>query len=196
MYNVCVITCVITFLHMVRHVGFTVMDSTVLRAMEIWLIRALEKQIVATSEAPEKQADFQSALGTLFKEIGRYEESAALFEACLVSRKRVLGEKNPSVTHEMNFLAITYKHQGRYEEARALLNASLKTEQGDDIMHMANLGNCCFDEGQYDEAASIFEAVLETMKQRGEEDPDTLGAMSNLACAYRGQGLCEKQVGV
>ena len=48
---------------------------------------------------------------------------------------------------------------------------------------------CLYSDGRYNEAEKSFSQVMETRKSvRGEEHPNTLTSMANLASTYRNQG--------
>jgi tetratricopeptide (TPR) repeat protein len=175
-----------------RSIGFTKMDSVVLRALEGWLVQQLRQQIVATVDSSVEQAQFQSALGLLFSEMGRHKEAMGMMEACLEARKRVLGDDHPDTLDSMNNLALTYVELGRHEEAMGLEEACLEAQKrvlGDDhsdtLDSMNNLALTYGELGRHEEAMGLQEACLEAHKRvLGDYHSDTLHSMNNLACTY------------
>jgi tetratricopeptide (TPR) repeat protein len=74
--------------------------------------------------------------------------------------------------------------------ARFILKFDLvDKDRGNRIDLMWRCGNCLYRDGRWDEAEELFIQVMETRKRvLGQEHPDTLTSMANLASTYRKQG--------
>ncbi|USP76252.1 kinesin light chain 3 [Curvularia clavata] len=107
---------------------------------------------------------------------GRYNEAEELFVQAMETRKRVLGKEHLSTLISMANLASTYEKQGRWKEAEELevqvMEISLRWKQG-----------------RWKEAEELLVQVTEmSLRVLGEEHPNTLTSIANLASTYRKQG--------
>ncbi|KAF3007144.1 hypothetical protein E8E15_000324 [Penicillium rubens] len=139
---------------------------------------------------------------------GLWDEAEQLEVQVMETRKTKLGEDHPDTLTSMANLALTYSNQGRWDEAEQLqvqLMETRKTKLGEDhpdmLTSMANLALTYSNQGRWDEAEQLDvqgrwdEAeqldvqVMETSKTKlGEDHPDTLTSMGNLASTYWNQG--------
>ena len=78
-----------------RSVGFTQLDSTVLRAMEGWLTGSLEEQIRECAQEPLQEAKFQGALGMLLMYMGQDDKALPLQEILLGGAEASSGRGAP-----------------------------------------------------------------------------------------------------
>jgi len=87
--------------------------------------------------------------------------------------------------HENRVVWRTYLPHARYA-----LESALVDQDGEDrIDLMWKYGTCLYHDGRYNEAEMSFEQVVETFKRvLGEEHPDTLTSMANLALVYWNRG--------
>ncbi|CAE7146267.1 unnamed protein product [Rhizoctonia solani] len=121
-----------------------------------------------------------SNLASTYLYLGRYNEVQQLGAQVVDVRTRVLGEEHPDTLTSMNILASTYSDLGRYDEAEQL------GKQVVDVCKRVHLG-------QYDKAEQLNFQLLNTRKRvLGEEHPDTLTSMNNLALIYSHLGQWAK----
>ncbi|KAH7124548.1 hypothetical protein EDB81DRAFT_872342 [Dactylonectria macrodidyma] len=129
-----------------------------------------------------------------------YRAAEKLGEKAVKTRVNVLGEEHPSTLTSMTNLALTYRNQGRWKEAEEL------QEHSNTLSSINNLAITYRDQWRWKEAEELQghldtlsrrwkEAeelevrVMETMKTvLGEEHPNTLTSMDNLASTYWSQG--------
>ncbi|KAJ3037924.1 Kinesin light chain 3 [Rhizophlyctis rosea] len=73
-----------------------------------------------------------------------------------------------------------------------------QAEEADEVEHAKwqdCLGNLYLDQGRYDLALPLLLDCWHTVRQRlGEDDPNTLASMSNLATSYKYQGEYDKKI--
>ena len=139
-------------------------------------------------------------LATVYQDLGRYEQSAQLLEATLVSDLKNFGEQHPNVAISSSSLAISYQSLGRYEEAAQLLEAALASDRknfGEQHPNVAkrnaNLATVYQDLGRFEQAAHLLEMALESeLKNFGEEHPNVARCRSNLAQVYQDLGRFEQ----
>ena len=82
---------------------------------------------------------------------------------------------------------------GEWMEAQLLQEKVLKSVEGTDSREIelikSNLASTFWNQGRWKEAEELLVQVMETFKRvLGQEHPDTLTSMANLASTYRNQG--------
>jgi tetratricopeptide (TPR) repeat protein len=121
-----------------------------------------------------------SALGSLFGEQAMFGPAEQLMRQALSIDKGAVGEHHPHYTNELAYIA-------QIERAKTLNQEQLREwiEAQDDGQKALDLDN----EGRYGDAVSYQEKSLEIRKKLwGEEGPEYLNALSNLAEMYNAQG--------
>jgi tetratricopeptide (TPR) repeat protein len=132
---------------------------------------------------------------TLYSD-GRYKEAEELQMQVMETRKRVLGNEDPSTLTSMANLASMYRNQGRWKEAEELQVQVMETrkrvlsnEHPSTLSSMANLAATYWNQGRWKEAEELEVQVMDRTKRvLGNKHPDTLSSMANLASTYRDQG--------
>ncbi|KAF2205730.1 hypothetical protein GQ43DRAFT_467879 [Delitschia confertaspora ATCC 74209] len=113
-----------------------------------------------------------STIGAAYFYEGRWKDAEELDMRVMGIRKRVLGEEHPDTLTSMGNLASTYRNQGRWKELDMEVMETKKRDQG-----------------RWKEAEELDLRVTETRESViGEERPDTLTSIANLASTYRNQG--------
>ncbi|EKM82275.1 hypothetical protein AGABI1DRAFT_124759 [Agaricus bisporus var. burnettii JB137-S8] len=107
-----------------------------------------------------------SGLALVYSEQGQWKEAEALEVVVMEKTKQLLGDDHPDTLSSMGNLASTYREQGKSKEAEAL-----------EVV------------GKSKEAEALEVVVMEKTKQLlGDDHPDTLSSMGNLAIMYSNQG--------
>jgi tetratricopeptide (TPR) repeat protein len=149
-----------------------------------------------TEEENEDRTTLKYKCAKTLQSDGRYTEAADLFAQVLESRKKLLGDEDPSTLSCMANLALSFRDQGRWKEAEVLLVKVMETrkrvfedEHPDTVTSMGNLALTYWDQGRWKEAEELEKEVIEARKRMlGDEHPDTLTSIANLALTYRDQG--------
>ncbi|KAF7342654.1 FabD/lysophospholipase-like protein [Mycena sanguinolenta] len=143
---------------------------------------------------------FRHCYGLLYREAGKYKESANILEAVLGDRKQLLGDEHRDTLITMTQLAYTISCLGEYQRAKDLETTVLEKQKqilGDShpdmMVTMNNLATTYIELGEYQNAKDLKITVLEKEKQiLGDNHPHTLFAMSNLASIYSALGEYQK----
>ncbi len=137
-----------------------------------------------------------SNLATLYCAQGRYGEAEPLYKRALEGFERTLGPGHQATKDTAKNLAELYRSQGREAEARQVLErlppATAPSPAQDDAKEAqainAQLAQL-YKAGKYAEVIPLAERYLEIVRRlKGENDPDTLQSLHNLAFFYQAQG--------
>ncbi len=145
---------------------------------------------------PEVQASLLDAIGTVYLNLGLYEQSAPLLESSLETRETRHGADHPEVARSLHHLGTLYRHQGRYDEAEPLLRRALAVREeslgpahagvGETLQQMAILER---QQGRYAEAEALLERALEIFRrQLGPEHPNVARCLRVLSGVRMNQG--------
>ncbi|KAJ6025063.1 hypothetical protein N7540_005860 [Penicillium herquei] len=171
--------------------------------------RSREERMILLGEEHQEVLDSIGMLAIAYSLDGRWKEAEQLQVQVMKTRKTKLGKDHPSTLGSMANLASTYGDQGRWEEAKQLqvqVMKTSKTKLGEDhpftLSSMANLALTYRNQGRWEEAKQLQvqeEAeqlevqVMKTSKTKlGEDHPNTLGSIANLALTYSNQGRWEE----
>ncbi len=142
-----------------------------------------------------------NALGTTYKDLGKYKDAELLFEKVLQIVQCELGEENvPHLPYYKCNLAEVYWLQSRYDEAERLFVEMLENAEWPEtygkwweLQYAYQLGNVYIEQGSYDKAETLFVKTLKTQRlERGDEHRHTLLTMYGLACLYTAQNRYEQ----
>ena len=111
-----------------QSVGFTEMDSAVLRALEQWFQSQLQgaSQAAAASSSEVDQADALYSLARLHYDKGTYSAGEAPARQAVEIWARVLGAEHGDTMAAKTTLAVLLKAQGKLDEARPLYEQALE----------------------------------------------------------------------
>ena len=135
-------------------------------------------------------------LGTVYRDLGQYNEAKEYYEKALVIKKKIYGEEHASVAASYNNLGNVYRDLGQYNEAKEYHKKALvikKKIYGEEHASVAasynNLGTVYHDLGQYNEAKEYYEKALVIKKKiYGEEHASVAASYNNLGTVYRDLG--------
>lgn len=133
-------------------------------------------------------ADQLDGLGYVQRLRGKYVDAAKTMEECLVLKRKLLKEDNPSLATSTNSLAIIYRKQGKYEKAEELYNSALAmrlkifgSTHADVAQSYNSLGCLNQDMGRF---AIAEKNLLEAIRQRelllGSNHPDVAMSLFNV----------------
>ena len=111
-----------------QSVGFTEMDSAVLRALEQWFQSQLQgaSQAAAASSSEVDQADALYSLARLHYDKGTYSAGEAPARQAVEIQARVLGAEHSNTMNAKIILAALLQAQGKLDEARPLYEQALE----------------------------------------------------------------------
>ncbi|KAH8826732.1 hypothetical protein DL96DRAFT_1211231 [Flagelloscypha sp. PMI_526] len=135
-------------------------------------------------------------LASSYRHLGRHSEALNLQLSVVTSRKKTLGDEDPSTLRSMNNLAESYQALGRYGEALELhlsVLVNMKRTWGDEhpdtLNSMNNLAGTYLALGKHTEALDLQLLVLSNQKRAlGDGHPQTLISTHNIASTYRQLG--------
>ncbi|MFH1418485.1 MAG: serine/threonine-protein kinase [Planctomycetota bacterium] len=147
-------------------------------------------------EHPDTLASM-SCLAGLYCCQERHAEAEELYTRVLACRRRALGKTHPDTLISMAKLALVYCKQARYDEAEALyleavdvLRDTLGVEHPETLSALSGLVKVC--QLKQQNAVAETQEVLDVRnRMSGEENPDTLVAMEDLAIYHMSQGNYE-----
>ena len=180
-----------------RVIGFTQMDSTVLRTLEQWfqsqLQGASEAAAASSSDVDEANALTLYSLAKLHFDKGTYSAGEAPARQAVEIWTRL---KGASMTAFNTLLASLLQKQGKLEEARPLFEENLEVSRRtlgnhhmETLTNMNNLALLLQHQSKLEYARILFEETLQGLRGTlGSSHPLTLTSLGNLAELLRTQG--------
>ncbi len=161
-------------------------ESRDIKAREL-LERGAER-IETLAEEPEIQAEMMFVLGTVFQQMGLYDESLSMHEQSLAIRQNILGEVHEDVAHSLHALAWVQQRKGDYEAAEQLNRQALavrralwKDDHEEIAKSLSQLGVPLIILGKYDEAETILrEGLAMNEKLLGPDHLNTVNTLNYL----------------
>jgi serine/threonine protein kinase/tetratricopeptide (TPR) repeat protein len=140
-------------------------------------------------DEPEVRATLMDTMGSVYDDLGLYDQAEGLLRESLEIRKRVLGNENPDVAASLHDLAkVLYRKnnydeaEGRYREALAMRRKVLGNEHPDVAETLNFLALVIDEKGDYDGAETLLrEALAMRRKLFGNEHPDVAMTLNGLA---------------
>jgi tetratricopeptide (TPR) repeat protein len=185
-----------------RDIGFTEMDSTVLRTLERWFQSQLQhaSQAAAASEYEADEADALFSLAGLHLNKGTYSAGEEPARRALKIWQRVKGADHKDMMKAKNLLAQLLQFQGKLDEARPLYTELLEVgrrtlgaEDKHTLVYMNNLAALLEAQGHLEEARPLLVDALEGKRRTlGPNHPSTLSSMNSLAALLQEQGHLEE----
>jgi non-specific serine/threonine protein kinase/serine/threonine-protein kinase len=148
------------------------------------------------AQDPELQARLLGTMGSVYRELGLYDQAAPLIDRAFENDRRTLGPENPETLRAMLNVVIVRAQQGKYEEAETLGTDLLERQRrvlGPDhpdlVRTLNNVALAAWYQGRLDRAEPLFgEALALSRRVRGPEHLDTLGTMNNMGLVYMDEG--------
>jgi serine/threonine-protein kinase len=145
---------------------------------------------------PLVQARMMHVMGTVYRQLGRFDEAAPLLERALTLRRTRLAPDHPDVAASLHSLALLRQKTGRYAASDSLYRAALAIQRDrlgpDDPVVAATLhnwGTLLHTQGQYDRADSLYRRALDIRTDAlGATDPTATGTRSEMATLQYDRG--------
>jgi eukaryotic-like serine/threonine-protein kinase len=160
------------------------------------LDRGAERVRTDLADEPLVQAEMLTTIGTVYRELGLYNEAQPLLEQALAIRRRLLAPDDSVVQASATALAELAMRQGRYAVAESLYDgavASVERVQGDSAPALApalgGLAGVLLSTGRYAAAESTYTRAIAIHSMNG--DPQD----ARLASLLQGLGLTQISLG-
>ncbi|KAJ3034801.1 hypothetical protein HDV00_004624 [Rhizophlyctis rosea] len=149
-------------------------------------------------------AEWQGRLASLLRDQGLYDHAKGLYMDCLKTRERLLGENDPITILSAVNISLCCSLQGNEEEGEALMEQYVEVLEQLTGMEAADararrqpsdfdLAKLHVSKGEYDRAEALYKSrVAESMRELGEDHPDTVRDVGVLAWIYAVQGKHEQ----
>jgi eukaryotic-like serine/threonine-protein kinase len=141
---------------------------------------------------PEVRARLQTTIGTVYTNLGLYDEALPLLQRALETRKRLLGNDDADTLLTTNQLANVLWFQGKLAEAEPMYTeVSLRrrrvlgAEHPDTLRADFDLASVFGLRERWGEAEQLMKKTLEVQSRvLGADHPDTLASLGNLQYLY------------
>ena len=151
------------------------------------------------AKQPLIQARLMDAIGTVYGQLGLYQQATSLLEKGLLIRQNLLEEDHLELAASLHNLAGLYYHQGDYERAEQLLLRALEIreiELGGNHREVASslnsLVNVYHDRGEPERAEPLARRALAIQESvLGADHPEVAISLNDLAVHYRNRGEYE-----
>jgi serine/threonine-protein kinase len=172
---------------------FKVSDPNQARGEEISARQLVDRgaQRIANElgDQPEVQSEMMAVLGTIYCNLGLYEQAAPLLQEALEIRRELPDQDPAVVVSTMNSLGTVYLEEGRYAEAEPLMLEAIEiAEQSYGPEHPVaagsylRLGNLYVHQGKVKEAGDLYQRALAIRERElGPEHPEVTDCLNNLA---------------
>ena len=137
---------------------------------------------------PEVRARLQTTIGTVYTNLGMYDEAQPLLQRALETRRKLLGRDDADTLTTTNQLANVYRYQGQlaaaeplYVEVSQRRRRVLGPEHPDTLHADFDLASIFGLQERWKEAEQLTKRTLDIQTRvLGADHPDTLGSMGNL----------------
>jgi eukaryotic-like serine/threonine-protein kinase len=151
-------------------------------------------------DQPRVQARLMDTIGTVYGQLGLYEEALPLVEEGLEIRRRALGEDHEDLADSLFHLAGLHTARGDYDQAEGLLQQSLALRAaalGPDHPEVAAVLNRLFEvyrlRGEPERALPLYERALAIQEKTfGPDHPEVAVSVNGLGELYYDQGDFER----
>ena len=128
------------------------------------------------------------SLATSYTILRQFNEAYELLNEC-IERSTIMNGNDDQTIRHMTTLGDAYREDGRHDEAQKILRECLAMiTNNDDEQYLgiiSRLAASCIKTSQYEEAENLYKDCLEKVKlMKGENHPDTIATMMNLANVY------------
>lgn len=171
---------------------FEVSDPGEARGNTITARELLEKGANEIEQGLEKQplirARMMETIGTVYRKLGLYKDSAPLLERAREINEALLDADSPRLAESLLSVALLYDDQGKYEDAEKLVRRSLdirsktlNADHPDYAESLLELGWLNYKKGNFPEAESCFQKTFEIReKAYGPNHPDVAESLEAL----------------
>jgi serine/threonine-protein kinase len=163
-------------------------------ANDLRVVTLLERGVreaQALDREPVVQAELYRTLGGIHAKLGQFEQAESLLQAAIERQRALLGADDPDVGPSLVDLGLLRVEQARLEEAERLVREGLAlARRAHGPRHpavaraTAALGVVLEARGRYDEAVAINEEAVRLHARAGEESPEQIDALGQLADSH------------
>ena len=147
-------------------------------------------------DQPDVQADLMELMGNVYLGLGLYDESVAMLERALESRRRASGEMSAGMAHTLNALGVVHRLGANYVAAESLASQGLEIQRalwGEDHLEtahsMADLAEVLRVRGELASAEQSYrQALAIRRRQLGPAHRDLADVLNNLALVLLARG--------
>lgn len=140
---------------------------------------------------PVVQAELYQTLGTIYKNLGKFEQAEKLITSSLERRKLLFGENSAEVAESLIDFALLRTAQAKFDEAERLAREGLAmAKQHLPANHPAvaratsSLGRILEDRGEYAKAIPVLEEAVRLQSGSDSQTADLAASMTELANCY------------
>jgi serine/threonine-protein kinase len=143
------------------------------------------------SAEPEIQAELYETLGTLYQNLGKFDQANSLLSSALAIHKSIFGADHAEVAESLVALGLLRDDQGQLPEAERLIREGLtmaKRHLPPNHPAVAKattaLGTVLADRGFYDQAIQTLNEAVRLQSTNGEPTPELMASLYQLADAH------------
>ena len=144
---------------------------------------------------PRIQARLMDAIGTVYGNLGLFDQAMPLLRQALDRRIDLYGNEHAETAESQTHLAYYYWRQGKLDQATPLYESSIATQeqvlgpQHPDLAKSLNgLAIIYWDQGKYEAAEPLYRRSLGIREAAfGEDHPEVAASLDNLAILYNDQ---------
>ena len=140
------------------------------------------------SPEPEVQAQLYATLGTLYENLGKFDQANSLLNSALAERKSLFGPDNAQVAESLVALGVLRDEQAQLPEAEHLVREGLAMSQ----RHLppnhpavakatTALGKVLEDRGAYESAIQTLDEAVRLQSTKGASTPELAASLYELA---------------
>lgn len=168
-------------------------DTTMLREI---LNRTAERVGKEMTNQPAVEAELLGLLGTLYQQIGNYDQAEEMHRSALALRRNLFGEGSPEAAKSLNDLGLALMDSGKYPEAEEAHGQALAIRQrlyGDDNAETAtslnDLSSVYRDESKLAQAEPMARQALAIREKLfGHENLQVADSLRNLSIILGDEG--------
>ncbi len=149
------------------------------------------QQAQSLNAEPEVQAELYETLGTLYENLGKFDQANSLLNSALAQRKSLFGSDHPQVAETLVALGLLRDDQANLPEAEHLVREGLEmTKRHLPANHPAAakattaLGKVLEDRGSYDAAIQVLNQAVDLQSAKGTPTPELAASLYELANSH------------
>jgi len=140
---------------------------------------------------PKVQAELYQTLGTIYDQLGKFDQADSLLHSALERRKSLFGQDSTEVAESLVALGQLRSDQAQYDEAEQLIRRGLEMSK----RHLAPthprvgkamyaLGEVLGNQGKYDEGIQVLDKAVRIQSAPGGVTADLAESLTELANAH------------
>jgi eukaryotic-like serine/threonine-protein kinase len=159
------------------------------------------QQAQTLNNDPKLQADLYQTLGTIYDQLGKFDQSNSLLHSALDRRKALFGPDSIEVAESLVALGQLRADQAQYDEAEQLIRQGLEMDKrhlprdhSSVIKATLALGKVLGQRGEDDQAIQLLGEAVRSQSRPGAAGADLANSLSALAAAQCSAGhyeLCD-----